>query len=122
MMATIASLNIALSADSAKLKRDLDRAGKQSKAWAAKQKATFKSVGKSMGGMKSALVGVGAVLGVGKLLDNADALGKNAKAAGINVEAYQRLQHGFAQAGISAGGFTKGQKTLWRWLACLMKT
>lgn len=111
-MATIASLNIALSADSAKLKRDLDRAGKQSKAWAAKQKATFKSVGKSMGGMKSALVGVGAVLGVGKLLDNADALGKNAKAAGINVEAYQRLQHGFAQAGISAGGFTKGQKTL----------
>jgi hypothetical protein len=112
MMATIASLNIALSADSAKLKRDLDRAGKQSKAWAAKQKATFKSVGKSMGGMKSALVGVGAVLGVGKLLDNADALGKNAKAAGINVEAYQRLQHGFAQAGISAGGFTKGQKTL----------
>tara|TARA_B110000858_G_scaffold55789_1_gene64840 strand:+ start:3733 stop:5691 length:1959 start_codon:yes stop_codon:yes gene_type:complete len=111
-MATIASLNIALSADSAKLKRDLDRAGKQSKTWAAKQKATFRSVGKSMGGMRSALVGVGAALGVGKLLDNADALGKNAKAAGINVEAYQRLQHGFAQAGISAGGFTKGQKTL----------
>lgn len=111
-MATIASLNIALSADSARLKRDLDKAGKQSKTWAAKQKATFNSVGKSMGGMRTALAGVGAALGVGKLVSQADALGKNAKAAGLTVEAYQRLQFGLGQAGVSQAGFEKGQLKL----------
>ena len=111
-MATIASLNIALSADSARLKRDLDRAGKQSQTWATKQKARFNSVGKSMGGMRTALAGVGAALGVGKLVAQADALGKNAKAAGLSVEAYQRLQFGLGQAGVSQAGFEKGQLKL----------
>ena len=111
-MATIASLNVALSADSAKLKRDLDRAGKTTQTWANKQKARFKGVASGARGLQNALVGMAAVMGTGKLLDNADALGKNAAAAGLSVEAYQRLKHGFAEAGISQSGFEKGQKTL----------
>jgi len=111
-MATIASLNVALSADSARLKRDLDKANKSTKTWAQKQKAHAKSVSNGFKSMGAAMAGIAAVMGVNKLLDNADALGKNAKAAGLSVEAYQRLQHGFAQAGISQSGFEKGQKTL----------
>jgi len=111
-MATIASLNVALSADSARLKRDLDRAGKTTQTWAQKQKARFKGVASGARGLQNALVGMAAVMGTSKLLDNADALGKNAAAAGLSVEAYQRLKHGFAEAGVSQAGFQKGQKTL----------
>ena len=111
-MATIASLNVALSADSARLKRDLDRAGKTTQTWANKQKARFSSVAGSAKGMGAAMAGIAAVMGTGKLLKNADALGKNAAAAGLSVEAYQRLRHGFEEAGISQSGFEKGQKTL----------
>ena len=108
-MATIASLNIALSADSAKLKKDLKGAGKATDTWAKKQKAKMKSVTGAAKGLGAAMGAMVAVMGVGKLLDNADALGKNAAAAGMSIEAFQRLEFGFAQAGISAAGFTKGQ-------------
>ena len=111
-MATIASLNVALSADSARLKRDLDRAGRTTQTWAGRQKARFASVAGSARGMGAAMAGIAAVMGTGKLLNNADALGKNAAAAGLSVEAYQRLQHGFEEAGVSQRGFEKGQKTL----------
>lgn len=45
---------------------------------------------------------------VGALLQNADALIKNADAAGMTFEAYQRLKFGLEQAGVSAAGFQKG--------------
>lgn len=111
-MATIASLNVALSADSARLKRDLDRAGRTTQSWADRQKARFRGVSGAARGMATAMAGIAAAMGTKKLLDNADALGKNAAAAGLSVEAYQRLQFGFGQAGISQAGFEKGQKTL----------
>jgi len=111
-MATIASLNVALSADSARLRRDLDRAGRTTQTWADRQKARFRGVSGAARGMAAAMAGIAAVMGTAKLLDNADALGKNAAAAGLSVEAYQRLQFGFGQAGVSQAGFEKGQKTL----------
>ena len=111
-MATIASLNVALSADSARLKRDLDRAGRTTQSWADRQKARFRGVSGAARGMATAMAGIAAAMGTAKLLANADALGKNASAAGLSVEAYQRLQFGFGQAGVSQAGFEKGQKTL----------
>ena len=106
-MATLASLNIALTADSAKLKRDLDKAGNQSKKFSQRVGRHQKGMAKGFKALQAGVVALGAVMGAGKLLQNADELKKNADAAGINFEAYQRLKFGYEQAGISSTGFAK---------------
>lgn len=107
-MATIASLNIAMSADSARLKRDLDKAGKRTQSFATKQKARLKGITSGVKGLGAAMGALAAGAGIKALLGSADALGKNADAAGISIEAYQRLRFGFEQAGISQAAFKKG--------------
>lgn len=110
-MATIASLNIALTADSARLRRDLDRAGRTTQTWSDRQRGRFSAVARSARGLNVAIAGISTAMGVSRLIDNADALAKNADAAGMTVEAYQRLRHGLGQAGISQAGFEKGLRT-----------
>lgn len=106
-MATIASLDIAMSADSAKLKKDLDRANATTKKFADKQKRMFKGTVDGFAKLRAAMVGVAAAAGVKSILNNADAIAKSARAAGMSGEAYQKLAYGLSEAGISANGFEK---------------
>ena len=71
-MATIANLSIGLSADSARLKKDLNQADKATKKWSNKQKKTFGGVTKSIKGMGAAL----AALGTGAYLRSMTTLAK----------------------------------------------
>ena len=69
-MATIANLAVGLSADSAQLKRDLDKAGASTKKWSQKQKKNFDGVTKAikaMGLALGALGGIGAIRGLTEL-------------------------------------------------------
>lgn len=100
-MATIANLSIGLSANSARLSKDLDKAKRKTKRWS-------QSMKKMAGGVAVAFAGIAASLGTRALVANADALSKNSKALGMNIEAYQRLRFGIGQAGISQTGFEKG--------------
>lgn len=59
-MATIANLSIGLSADSARLKKDLDKADAATKKWGNKQKKTFAGVAKSVKGIAVAIAAIGA--------------------------------------------------------------
>ena len=106
-MATLASLNIALTADSARLSKDLNVAKKKTKAWSA-------SAVKMANLAKVAVVAVGAafVAAANKAAKFADAIGKHALAVGMSVEQYQRLTFAIGQAGISQKGAEKGFRKL----------
>ena len=104
-MATLANLSIGLSADSARLSRDLDRAKKKTKSWS-------QSMKKMAGGVALAMASIAASLGTRALIQNADALSKNSKALGLNIVAYQRLRFGLGQAGVSQAGFEKGMRKM----------
>ena len=106
-MATIANLSIGLSANSAKLSKDLNAAKKKTKAWSA-------SAVKMANLAKVAVVAVGAafVAAANKAAKFADAIGKHSRAVGMSVEQYQRLTFAIGQAGISQKGAEKGFRKL----------
>ena len=106
-MATLASLNIALTADSARLSKDLKVAKNKTKAWSA-------SAVKMANLAKVAVVAVGAAFlaAANKAAKFADAIGKHSRAVGMNVEQYQRLTFAIGQAGISQTGAEKGFRKL----------
>jgi hypothetical protein len=107
-MATIASLDIALSANSAKLKKDLDAAGRRTQTFSQKVNAQTKKMAGGYNKVGAAIGAMAAVMGTKALLTNADTLNKNSRAAGLSFEAYQRLQFGYEQAGVSQEAFIKG--------------
>ena len=102
-MATIANLAIGLSADSAQLKKDLDKAKGHSKKWSNDQKKQFAS-------MKTSLMAVGAVastvgLVIGKALGSATGVAKELKVmsdlTGASTDRLQRITPALLKAGIS---------------------
>ena len=102
-MATIANLSIGLSADSAKLKKDLDKAKGHSKKWSDDQKKQFAA-------MKTSLMAVGAVasvvgLAIGKALGSATGVAKELKVmsdlTGASTDRLQRITPALLKAGIS---------------------
>ena len=100
-MATLANLSIGLSADSAKLKKDLDKAKGHSKKWADGQKKQFKGVAASI-----KLIGV-AVAGIsfGNFIRGAVQTSKELKVmsnlTGVSSEELQRVAPSLNRAGIS---------------------
>ena len=85
-MATIASLNVGLGADSARLKRDLDKAESHTKKFgkrAARNVNKLSKSFKSFKGLGAAMAGIAAAASIGKLLETSDAMVKSADAAGI---------------------------------------
>lgn len=100
-MATLANLSIGLSADSAKLKKDLDKAKGHSKKWADGQKKQFKGVAASI-----KLIGV-AVAGIsfGNFIRGAVQTSKELKVmsnlTGVSSEELQRVAPSLDRAGIS---------------------
>lgn len=111
-MATIASLDIALGANSANLKRDLDKASTATKKFSSKAKGHAAAVTSAFKAVAVGIAAISAAMGASALLSNADALIKNANGAGIAFEAYQRLAFGLEQAGLSQDSLQKGMKKL----------
>ncbi|KJZ22289.1 hypothetical protein [Tritonibacter mobilis] len=106
-MATIASLNVGLGADSARLKRDLDKAESHTKKFGKRAARNVNKLSKSFKGLGAAMAGIAAAASIGKLLETSDAMVKSADAAGIAFDSYQRLQFGLEQSGVSSAGFQK---------------
>ena len=122
-MATIANLAVGLSADSAQLKRDLDKAGASTKKWSQKQKKNFDGVTKAikaMGLALGALGGIGAIRGLTELArelttlsnltrlstDDLQSLGPALDHVGMSTEKYADIlkdvndkMHDFLQTG-----------------------
>lgn len=100
-MATIANLSIGLSADSAKLKKDLDKASGHSKKWARGQKKQFASVEKSIRGIGVAI----AAIGFGAMLRGAAQTAKQLKImsdlTGVSTTKLQQIAPSLDRAGIS---------------------
>ena len=100
-MATIANLSIGLSADSATLKKDLDRAQSHSKKWAKKQKSQFAGVAQSIKGIGVAI----AAVGFGSMIRDAAETSKELKImsnmTGISTTKLQQITPSLSRAGIS---------------------
>ena len=100
-MATLANLSIGLSADSAQLKKDLDKAKGHSKKWADGQKKQFAGVAASI-----KLIGVAvAAIGFGSLIRGAVQVSKELKVmsnlTGVSADELQRVAPSLNRAGIS---------------------
>lgn len=100
-MATLANLSIGLSADSAQLKKDLDKAKGHSKKWADGQKKQFSGVAASI-----KLIGVAvAAIGFGSLIRGAVQVSKELKVmsnlTGVSADELQRVAPSLNRAGIS---------------------
>ena len=113
-MAIAGNLSVALSLNSARFRQGLDRARRQTETFTQRLNRNLRGVTRGFSGLTSAVAGLGAVLGTRELLANADQLVKNADAAGIAFEAYQMLQFGFEQSGISAEAFSRAATNVGR--------
>lgn len=106
-MATISSLSIGIGVDSAKLKAGLTDAEKKTKQWSDRTKKHAASAGKAFSGIAGALAGIVAAVSIKALADNADVMIKNAQGANIAFAAFQKLEFGLQQSGLSAGSLQK---------------
>jgi hypothetical protein len=106
-MATLRSLDIAVTASSATLRKDLNRADAVTKKFAQKQKQRANQMAGAFRGVATALAGLVAVSAVKTLAANADAMLKNADGAGIAFKSFQKLEFGLEQAGLSSGSLQK---------------
>jgi len=100
-MATLANLSIGLSADSAQLKKDLDKAKGHSKKWADGQKKQFSGVAASIKLIGAAV----AAIGFGSLIRGAVQTSKELKVmanlTGVSADELQRVAPSLNRAGIS---------------------
>ena len=100
-MATIANLSIGLSADSAKLKKDLDKASKQTKKWSSQQKKGFEGVTKSIKAMGAAIAAVGAAAALRSMTMLSKELLNLSKLTGMSTTELQKAAPALESAGIS---------------------
>lgn len=100
-MATIANLSIGLSADSAKLKKDLDKASKQSKQWANKQKKQFKGVADSVKLIGAAVAGISFAQFIRGSIQVSKELKNMSNLTGVSSSELQRVTPSLERAGLS---------------------
>ena len=102
-MATLASLNIALTADSARLKSDLNKAKGHSKKFAADQKKQFAAVASSLKvvGAAAAVVGIAIARSIGVAAEAAKELKIMADLTGESTSRLQQIEPALVRAGIS---------------------
>ena len=102
-MATLASLNIALTANSAKLKKDLDKAKGHTKNFAAQQKKTFSTLTKAMTGVGLAISAVTAGISksLGASAEAAKDLKKMSDLTGASTDRLQQVEPALFKAGVS---------------------
>ena len=108
-MATIASLVLQLSADDAKLQRDLRKANKTIANYAKNTKQAFANIAKITAGAGVAFAGL-----ANQSIKAADEIAKSARNAGLNTTAYQELAVAFELGGSSAEALVKTTQALSR--------
>lgn len=108
-MATIASLVLQLSADDAKLQRDLRKANKTIANYAKNTKKAFANIAKITAGATVAFAGLAK-----QSIKAADDIAKSARNAGLNTTAYQELAVAFELGGSSAQALVKTTQALSR--------
>jgi len=108
-MATIASLVLQLSADDAKLQRDLRKANKTIANYAKNTKKAFANIAKITAGASVAFAGL-----ANQSIKAADEIAKSARNAGLNTSAYQELAVAFELGGSSAEALVKTTQALSR--------
>ena len=108
-MATIASLVLQLSADDAKLQRDLRKANKTIANYAKNTKKAFANIAKITAGAGVAFAGL-----ANQSIKAADEIAKSARNAGLNTSAYQELAVAFELGGSSAEALVKTTQALSR--------
>lgn len=108
-MATIASLVLQLSADDAKLQRDLRKANKTIANYAKNTKQAFANIAKITAGASVAFAGL-----ANQSIKAADEIAKSARNAGLNTTAYQELAVAFELGGSSAEALVKTTQALSR--------
>lgn len=108
-MATIASLVLQLSADDAKLQRDLRKANKTIANYAKNTKQAFANIAKITAGAGVAFAGL-----ANQSIKAADEIAKSARNAGLNTSAYQELAVAFELGGSSAEALVKTTQALSR--------
>ena len=100
-MATLASLDIALTADSARLKKDLDKAKGHSKKWANGQKKEFAAVAASVKLIGVAIAGLSFGAMIRGAIQTSKELKVMANLTGQSVTELQRIRPSLERAGIS---------------------
>ena len=106
-------LNVTLSADDKRLRRDLRNARREWRRYSRAVSNDARAIGNAikigLGIATAALTGLTA-----SALRSSDELAKSARNAGLSIEAYQRLAHAFELGGSSAESLTKASQTLSR--------
>ena len=100
-MATIANLSIGLSADSARLKKDLDKAKHHSKKWASGQKKQFASVAASVKLIGVAVAGISFGAFIRGAIQTSKELKVMSNLTGESAAELQRVAPSLERAGIS---------------------
>ena len=107
-MATIASLNVALGANTATLRRDLDRASQLNRNYTNRTQGAYQRLGNSINGLRNGFLGFAAALGAGQVLQSTDDLLKLSQATDLTFENFQRFQFALEQTGIQAQQLRNG--------------
>ena len=111
-MATIASLDVILSANTARFRQDLNTAVAASRTFVNRAGTTFRRLNRTIFNLRNNFLGFVAALGVGQILRTTDDLLDLSRATGLTFEEFQRLAFVFDQAGINNQRFARGLATL----------
>ena len=107
-MATIASVDIALSASNVRLRRDLDQAARRTRMFTRGAQGEYRRLNASIRNATRSFLAFSAALGVGQVLRTTDELLKLSQATSLTFEEFQRLQFALAQTGIQAPQLARG--------------
>ena len=107
-MATIASVDIALTANSAQLKRGLDEAERRTQRYTRRASAAYNRLNRTIGRLQAGFFGFAAALGAVNILQSVDAQLKLSQATELTFEQFQRLGFALEQAGVTNQQFARG--------------
>ena len=100
-MATIASLNVNLTASSAQLRADLQRAQDANRRYARRAQGIFAGLGSTFNSLRNGLLAYAAVLGGAQVLNSIDQQVKLADQYGVSLAAIQELTFALEQSGVA---------------------
>ena len=104
-MATIASVDIALTANSAQLRRGLDEAERSTQRYTRRARAHYQRLNRSINTLRRAFFAFTALLGGAAILQSIDELSTLADQSGINVTRFDQLTYALSRTGINAQQF-----------------
>ena len=104
-MATISSIDVALTASSVELRRGLDRAERATRNYTNRAGRAYRNLGRQVRALQTGFVGLLATIGVGRILQSVDELSTLAEQSGVAVDRFTQLSLAFQQQGLNAAQF-----------------